>query len=49
MKVKVPGVCLCEERDASGCLMIGVGREGGIEVGQFDELTYAGGCLDCRG
>ena len=27
--------------DAFGCLMIGVGREGGVAAGQLDELTYA--------
>jgi hypothetical protein len=49
MKGKVSGIwCVCEEnglesgfQDASGCLMIGVGREGGVAAGQFDELTYA--------
>jgi hypothetical protein len=41
--------CVCEESGlesgltyASGCLMVGVGREGGAAAGQFDELTYAG-------
>jgi hypothetical protein len=42
--------CVCSERgervgkrlvDAFGCLMIGVGREGGVAAGQLDELTYA--------
>jgi hypothetical protein len=29
-----------------GCLMIGVGREGGAAAGQFDELTYADALMD---
>jgi hypothetical protein len=45
MKVKVSGVCArgleSGLENAFGCLMIGVGREGGAAAGQFDKLTYA--------